>query len=260
VDHGCALLSNGRAGCWGSAFNVNAVATNKVGVVTIAAGHSDTCMAAANRVECYGRAYLLGLNGSFKQISIDGRTDNNFLCGVNTANRVSCASDLFRQTFTTRVPAGSFEEVEVGNGFACARSAAGALSCWDNVQSYTIQGTYKALSIAESACMLDMATGAAVCINPAGGVAPTPPMTTGFVDIDTEVAFGTFSAFTYACAVSPANGLVCWGSPPAGVPASEAGDFVKVDAAPYHVCAVRSDGTAKCWGNSDGAMIPAVIP
>jgi hypothetical protein len=121
-------------------------------------------------------------------------------------------------------------------------------------------GTYKALSIAASVCVLDLATGTPTCISPSGGTAPTAPMIAGFVDIDAEVAFSTFDVLEYACAVSPANGLVCWGSRPTGVPASEAGDFVKVDAAPRHVCAVRSDGTAKCWGNTAGAMIPAVIP
>ncbi len=261
-NHGCALLSNGRAGCWGSAFNVNAVTTNKTGIVAIAAESSDTCMAAANRVTCYGRGYLLSLTGAFKQLSIDGRTNDNFLCGVTTANQVACASDLFRQTFTTRVPAGSFVEVEVGSGFACARSAAGALSCWDNVESYSVQGTYKALGIASSACLLDLATGAPTCI---GLADPTPllaPTTAGFVDIDTESRPGAQLGLVdeYACAVSPSNGLVCWGTLPTLVPASEAGDFVKIDAAPRHVCAVRSDGTAKCWGNTAGAIIPAMIP
>jgi hypothetical protein len=262
ADHGCALLSNGRAGCWGSAFNVNAVTTNKTGVTAIAAAASDTCIATATRADCYGRGYLLSLSGAFKQLAIDGRTDDNFLCGITMTNQVRCTTDASAASFISSAPTTAAVEVEIGNGFACARNNAGQLSCWDSGNTYSVPGTYRALSIAASICALDLATGAPDCSGIFEDTTLVAPTTAGFVDIDTEerpgAQFGTIAE--YACAVSPANGLVCWGSRPAGVPASEAGDFVKIDAAPRHACAVRSNGTAKCWGNTQGAMIPAMIP
>jgi hypothetical protein len=261
-NHGCALLTNGRAGCWGSANNLNAVQTNKTGIVEIVAGASDTCMATATQARCYGRGYLLSLSGAFTKLAIDGRGTYNNLCGINAAGEIKCDTDNFSNSFVNNAPTtGNYVEVEVANGFGCGRTSAGAIVCWDNQQGYNVNGTFKSIALARSACLLNM-TGVAECITYDEVTTLVAPMTAGFVDIDTESRPGSQFNTTveYACAVSPTNGLVCWGERPSGVPAAEAGDFVKIDAAPNHACAVRSDGTAKCWGNTQGAMIPSMIP
>lgn len=65
----------------------------------------------------------------------------------------------------------------------------------------------------------------------------------GLVEPVSKVALGSFGA----CAIGDAGRVACWGDPniaKAQLPTNA----VAVDVSPNHACAVKSDGTAWCWG------------
>ncbi|WP_419916854.1 RCC1 domain-containing protein [Candidatus Poriferisodalis sp.] len=59
------------------------------------------------------------------------------------------------------------------------------------------------------------------------------------------------SGFEHSCALRSDGTAVCWGSNVEGKASPPEGTFTAVSAGGHHTCALRSDGTVACWGSDE---------
>lgn len=260
--HTCALLGDGVVRCWGgnqagqlgagSATAISSTMPLTVSMplsnaIAIAAGTDHTCaVLSTGGAMCWGgNAYGQLGNGTYMSstvpVSVDGVSDaaaiatgeqrtcvalhtGNVLCwGRNWGNTPMIVSGVSDAT-----------SIAVGNGHACARTSTGLVMCWGlNEYGQLGDGTVTYHS-------------APVWVDSLSNVSA---ITTG--DEST-------------CALT-VNGVVkCWGWNGSGqlgdgttisstVPITVSGlttDAVSLAAGHSHVCAVTSEGAAKCWGSN----------
>jgi alpha-tubulin suppressor-like RCC1 family protein len=231
--HACAVTAAGTVKCWGantggelgSGTNVRTLVPIDVvglgpGVIAVASGQSTTCaLTSAGALACWGgnSTGLLG-NGS---------------------------------TIPSKVPVGvvglgsGVAAVSVGDGHACAVTAAGAMKCWgSNAKGQLGDGSV---------------IGSLVPIDVAGLGSGVASISAGHGD---------------TCAVTSVGGVKCWGANDSGqlgngstigspTPidvASLGSGIVSVSTAESHACAVRSSGIVTCWGDNFWGELGLVRP
>ncbi|MFO0605100.1 MAG: hypothetical protein U0324_18105 [Polyangiales bacterium] len=269
--HGCALLADGRATCWGGgsygqlgdggALGVpdpQAVA-GLTGVAQVVARDHHTCVRMSDRtVRCTGRAYA-GLFG-------DGSTA------------------VARFAFGPVTGLANVAELAGGSFHTCARLADGTVRCWgDNRDGQCGDGTTTTaaapvavtgltgvtqLALGQTFSCALLANGTVRCWGGNGGgtlgrgytdlfshSVPEAPVLT--VTGATAVAAGLFNA----CAIVAGGALRCWGGNSQGevgdgtttgryTPVAVPGvtNVTKVVGGYQHTCALRGDGVVLCWG------------
>ena len=181
--HSCAVTTAGAALCWGAngagqlgdgsttASTVPAGVTGLgSGVAQIAAGGLDhTCAATAA-----GAAYCWGDN-TVGELGDGSTTDSSVPVGVSGLG-----------TGVAEVSAGGFVE-EDAFLYSCARTTAGAVSCWGSNARYQLG-------------------------NDLGDESDTPVVVTGFDADVTQLA----SASDHSCVVTSLGSAWCWGNPATG--------------------------------------------
>ncbi len=222
-----------------------------------------------------------GANGGSLTTISDGLTGP---CAVTTVGTVACVDTGFNPSFATRVRA-----VSVGATDACAITETGAVECWGSGFAKTAQPSavptlsagITAVSVGwDSACALE-STGAVVCWGQNGGgqlgdgASPSAEgssvMPVQVVGLNAGSAAEVSVGGSFACAVTLAGSVVCWGSnrngslgrgPLAGTFSSTpmqvvglTGNVTAVAAGYDSVCALLSTGEVDCWGG-----ITAVAP
>lgn len=231
-DHSCAILSNGKAKCWGlnnygqigdGNISVNAlvptdVAGSIANFVKLAAGQHFTCgLTNSNLVYCWGRNGLgaLGNGGGFS-----GNSD--------TPVQVSNITD--------------FVDIAATNNGACGIRKSGDVWCWGQNDVGQL-GT-----------------------NNTGTHSDVP------VQTDTNIKFkkiiGAAGLNTY-CALSVDNDIYCWGEDSYGSQGNGSGalnqaapaltadatqGFIDIFDAYERICGIKADGIAWCWGRTVGEV------
>ena len=265
----CAVLADGTSACWGDGGTgrlgngslVNATTPtavlNLTGITSIAAGENHTCALLDT-----GAASCWGQNGT-------GALGNGTLTlatspGASVSGLVGATALL-----------GSLD-------FSCAVVASGTTSCWGRNDGGALgDGTVQnrpvpvavsghdgvvAVDAASHGCAV-LASGGVECwgLNSSGQLGDgstttrtTPVAVTG---ISTATMVSTGAAHT--CAVLSDRTVRCWGSntsgqlgntgagvgTPSPVEVTGLTEVVEVAAGSTHTCAVRTDGTVRCWGS-----------
>lgn len=131
-----------------------------------------------------------------------------------------------------------FQQISAGNGFTCGLRYAGDIACWGNNRygkTDAPPGLFTQIAASNShACALD-SDGVLVCW---GAVVDPLPAEQTFTAIGAGVRYG--------CGLTSAGDLHCWGWYGINV----AGPFQALAVGPYHVCVLRRDGTAACYGRN----------
>ena len=251
-DHTCAILQSGALRCWGrndsgqlGHGNTDNIGDNEpvsssgdvdlgpgVAVKGVALGGDHTCaLLETGAVRCWGR-------NDFGQLGY-GHTNN-----LGDDEPINHLSDV--------ALAGPVRKLVAGGAHTCALTVAGTLRCWGRGDSGQLGQTfsgdpYWGNSATELPITLpgDINTGALVTDVTAGGA--------------------------HTCALSSDGKLKCWGRGDSGqlgygnfdsqvVPPADGVNLdgvtaYQVAAGLEHTCALRSNGTARCWGAGDGGRL-----
>ena len=171
-------------------------------------------------------------------------------CALSERGAVRCVGAAWWEPAMAIVdgaPAGEgWVEVSVGEGHACARDAAGELSCWGDIAADVVvpSGVFQALDSQGSlTCGIDE-VGAVTCWSAGGGVVPVPsPTGIGFVDLSTHDRS--------VCALDGAGAVSCWGTtgaePVLSDPPTSTGNR-QLTGGSAHPCVLDSAGGVECWG------------
>lgn len=168
-------------------------------------------------------------------------------CGVTTSGAAYCWGTqpygLGDGTTTQRsspiLVAGSYKAAAVGHHYSCLLATNGAVTCWGRAESGELgNGSFTS--------------------RPVPGIVP-------------EIVATTITAGWYhACALVAAGSARCWGyniTRQLGLEAPDSLDrpsphtvagtlqFVAIDAARFHSCALTTQGAAYCWGANDRGQI-----
>ncbi len=233
-DHSCAVLADGTARCWGdnekgqlgdggtTDSDVPVLVAGLTDLVDIAAGRNHTCA-----VDAAGSVFCWGWNS-------DGQIGNG-ASGIDVPT-----------PFMVSIPPAS--GVAAGNGHTCAAIAAGGVKCWGrNADGQLGNGV-------------------------TGPDVPTPVDVVGLPAASSAVAAGD----GHSCARLVNGSVYCWGNNSSGqlgnggtvsspIPV-EVDDFDEPDPSPVVGaalqvemgegvgCAVRDDGTVRCWGIDNDAL------
>jgi alpha-tubulin suppressor-like RCC1 family protein len=283
-NYTCAILGSGAIKCWGANVSQQLGAssssctkntgetsphcTNPVSVPSIggslpaatalATGTSHACaLLVDGSVRCWG-SDTLGQRG-------DGGT------GTSATSQTTAPSAVNLSAVTT--PAGTkATAIGAGTSHTCAVLNNGYLVCWGS-------SSFRQLGDAESAGPINDCGSAAgsqpcrrvaVLVATAGGEIPTP----------LQSVVGVAGGAKHTCALLVDGGITCWGAnnvgqlgrnsvsnTPVNKPGLSAAALVKISggttfdggvqiaAGGDHTCAVRANGTARCWGaNSSGEL------
>ena len=268
-SHTCALTTRGGVVCWGNNYNgllgdgtfINSAVPVDVvgltGVTAIAAGFYQTCaLTGVGAVWCWGLdfgptggpltgkpAAAPGLQGSIVAITV-GTTHS---CALSVAGGVQCwglndygqlgapTASMFNVITSVTGLRSEVVAIATGDRHSCAVKTSGAVLCW-GANGYGQLGdgtrTNRALPV------------------PVTGLAP-------------EVV-ALAAGYRHTCAVGRAGALTCWGQNAYGqlgdgttsavsVPVRVSGlpgGVRGVTAGQRQTCAVRTDGTAWCWGGN----------
>ncbi len=274
--HACALVSGGRAVCWGdnrvgqlgdggSAASTSAVeVAGGLSFSALTAGAQHTCGLAGGKAYCWGR----GRDGQLGEGSTGDRkrpvavrggktftaisAGGNHTCAITAAGAAYCWGDGFSgqlgfgaqesQREPIDVSGGiKFSRIAAGGKHSCGVSTAGKAYCWGANESGQLgDGSKNDRSV------------------------PTP-VAGGTLGSYVEIAAGA----NHTCAVDAAPGLAfCWGENTAGQlgdgskssrekPVLVAGSrsFATVSAGEAHTCGMTRSGEALCWGRNDKGQL-----
>ena len=160
----------------------------------------------------------------------------NHACGLRADGVAHCWGR--NPNGETNVPARMlFRQISAGLNFTCGLNYAGNVFCWGNNsagQTAAPSGLFAQIAAGrQHACALD-SNGTAVC----WGAVTYAPADFAFTAIG--------GGFNYSCGLTAAGDLECWGF----VTRSVAGLFTALAVGLYHVCVLRPDGAADCFGDN----------
>jgi alpha-tubulin suppressor-like RCC1 family protein len=252
-DHTCAILMNGALRCWGL-NNFGQLGRGDVANI----GDNETVFSAGN--------VDLGAGVIVKDLALGGA----HTCALLTTGTVRCwgrnsegqlgyghNSHVGDNELINNLPnvslTGTVRKLAAGEFHTCALTFAGALRCWGRGNEGQLGQSF----------------GGADAL---WGNAPNelPSTLPGGINTDTQVVDVT-AGDSHTCARSSDGRLTCWGlgtsgqlgygnftnqfTPPAAGVDLDGLAACRISAGAAHTCAVRSDGTARCWGQgADGRL------
>jgi alpha-tubulin suppressor-like RCC1 family protein len=283
TNHTCALVSGGRAYCWGrnvegqlgDGTNTDRLTPVPVSsglrFIQINAGGNHTCGIATNeRAYCWGAGPLgSNLGSSTTPVAVAG---NRRFRNVNSGNNHTCAVTPLDVGFCWGLN-NSFGQLGTGGGFSATPARVAGGLRWRRVDA---GGQYSCGVTTD---------GNAYCWG--YRVGPRPVAVAGGLRFGVVVAGG--GGFTdaqqteidppHACGVTTSDRAYCWGAGDEGqlgdgtrtnrtAPVAVAGSrrWRQVIAGSYHTCGVTMAGVAFCWGlnqtgaNGDGTTNPSSRP
>lgn len=285
--HACALLSGGTVSCWGAnesgqlgdgtttdrSLPVPVAGLSNVIDIAVALG-SSCALLSGGTVSCWGENAVgqLGIGSKKNQsaptpvLGLSGVTsihDTEGSCALKSDGSVWCWGDntygqLGDGTTTERdqpvqVVGLAGPAISISHGFldTCALLSGGAVQCWGNNSDGQV-GNGSFADQHQPAAVSGLGSGSGVVAISAG--------------------------FFHTCALFSNGGMSCWGENVDGelgtgtndgsaipVPVTGlGGSITSMDAGLDYTCAIRSDGTALCWGNGgsvgDGTGLSTNVP
>lgn len=304
----CGVTSSGAAYCWGSNHDgglgrgyLNYISTPTQ--VQLGTQVSDVqvktwpcALSTLGQLYCWGSASALGLN-SLIPVAMGGTlrfrsfgVGSGHLCGIN----LTAAQDSWcwggntygelgdgtkTGSSTPRAVNGTlkFEQLDLGSGFTCGRTAAGPLYCWGYNGATTPQAVMPAVQFQSVQSSGNTGCGASTgnvlyCWGPSGGsvaqVAGAPQSKWGGEFWDTE-GFNP----QLRCALSTTGQAWCAGRNTYGqigdgthtnratmVQVSGGHTFTQLAISTDHVCGVETNGDAYCWGSNVTGQLGVAAP
>ncbi|MFO0648045.1 MAG: hypothetical protein U0326_17530 [Polyangiales bacterium] len=264
--HACAVRADGSVWCWGyngdyQLGDISAAGTRAApgpviglaGATAIASTPTYNCALLGNgTVRCWGRGYLGDVatsSASATPVLVSGITDATaisayftFACALLSGGTVRCwGENLYGQlgdgtTATRGTPvtvAGLSGVVAIAPGFghACALLSDGTVRCWGNNSSGQL-GPFSGSSTSPVAV---------------AGLSSVVGITAGYTHTCAALSDGTARCWGANDYGQLGNGTCCTAGGSPGVVSGLTG-VVAIDAGAYHTCALRADGTARCWG------------
>ncbi len=272
----CVIEDSAAARCWGAGVAgqigdgaaVNRSQPTVVGGYgrydEIVPGAGETCGVTLRRLECWGSNDDGGVgDGTFSQRNtpvtvqlgpVRVAAGDRHACALRTGGSVWCwgqnsSSQVGDGSFdqrTTPVPvAGTFGNgavsVQAGGSHSCLLREDGTVWCWGGNAS----GQTGSSSLGNTSTPAEVTS--------LGGLA----------------AIQVTAGAAHTCVLLVDRTVRCWGDDSSGqlgdgtpggssaVPVSPVGlsDVISVSAGATHSCAVRSDGTARCWGDNSGGLL-----
>jgi hypothetical protein len=219
----------------------------------LSAGSGGTC-----GLRTDGTMACWGVSWEYPEPNPDGTTYRHIsrhlrVCAVRSSGEIECWG---LPPGVPAAPAGTFEQVVVGEGALCVRSGAGQASCAGGAGYAPPDYRFRSLTGgAYYACGLEAAQGAAVCWEPRVGADSVVVRPGPFSAVDTGRFFG--------CGLRLDGSVDCWATsrstPTAAILLQSApeGPFSQISTGEFHACALRADGEVVCWGeNRDGQATP----
>ncbi|MEM9468612.1 MAG: hypothetical protein AAF988_00450 [Pseudomonadota bacterium] len=235
-EEGCALRTDGRVDCWGNNTSgelglgdtvrrtVPTTVPNLSNIVSITAGKDNFCSLGSDRtVKCWGR-------------NLEGQL------GIGTTTSFESVPQDVAITDVIDISSGGAIASSNNISGTCALRANGTVWCWGrNIHGQVGNGTSGTTSV------------------------NTPTQVTGITDaVDISRAGGS------ACAIIDDGTIECWGLGSVGqlgqgtfssstvpVTVSNIDNAVKLSegSSSAHICAVLTDGSARCWGSNDNGQL-----
>lgn len=188
-------------------------------------------------------------DGAFASISVGSA--NSY--ALDAAGRIERWGDSVSNLF--QPPEGVFTEVDGGVDFSCALKDDQSIVCWggDNAQQQldAPEGEFATLAVGDTHACAITTDERAVCW---GGVIGDPPRT----HPSARARLGRFSSIdagpdlTCGIRASPygGSGMECWGSTDHDRYIEPDGAFDQVAVGASHVCALRTNRSVVCWGET----------
>ena len=242
-DHACGVLTSGKIVCWGR--NDRGQATPPDGEFkSVSAGALGSCGIRPNyTVVCWGHGIRRTPNSTFSSVSV-----YDTACGTTLAGSIVCWSD----GSSHQVPAdGSFRQVSLGRGHACALRTDATLHCWgrnDHGQANAPTGQFQSVAAGDIHNCGLRADGAVACWGASWHGRTSPPSGT-YRQVDT--------IWDFSCGVRSDGSVACWGINLSGEANPPAGNFEVVETGARFACGLKADATVVCWGSDeDGRTEP----
>jgi len=147
----------------------------------------------------------------------------------------------------TNPPGGSFTSLSTGNGFACAVANNGALECWGETE-------FLPQAISGGYKMVDAGTGIVCAIDQTDALSCWTEAETEKFEEGTGLSGITYTgiavSWDHVCGLKSDGTAVCWGANHLGQANPPAGQFDSIHAAGPSTCGLKKDGTIACWGGN----------
>lgn len=282
-DFACGIRTDGRLQCWGDPSPLALRAPTADTYLQVAAGDGGVCALRHDATAvCWDgpKGYtrpLVAAQGQFLSVSVG----SGYACAVTMEGQLACWGDNYDGRATppagsgfvsvsaqvrhacalhesgqamcwggdfggsTMPWSGTYTEVGAGGGYSCGRRPNGATRCWGQSSIYNPYSPQVSANFRAPVARLAMGGGEICAIDELG----TPVCAMGQTAV--QPPLGRFLGMSLiaggGCGVTRAERIACWGTVPAGVPS----DVVRAASiAPGHGCAIREDGTARCWGDN----------
>ncbi len=216
MDHACALNMTGVARCWGNPESGGA-ALPAGEFTALSAAQGFTCgLRRSGSLECWGAQAPAVPSGTYRMVA----AETEHTCAIRRDGSATCFDRVGK---ASDAPGGGYAEVGVGGPFfACGRTEAGIVRCWD-------------------ASGKEAATGA-----PGDGP---------------DARYSSMAvAGGHVCAIALDGSLKCWGNDWSGETIVPGAPFVEVSVGSAQVCGRRSDGAVVCWNERVDRLVAPGVP
>jgi len=274
--HSCALLTDGSSVCWGASDQgqhgsgdevgedasksdpVTAIISNRMAA---AWGHRTCGLLASGDIRCWGANSGPRVSDYPSERFISVNPGVHHECSVTVQGTVTCVGsnsegqlgDGTSDTAATPRDVPDFDEViEVAAGAAhtCALRADSTVWCWGSNAGNQVGTGATSGAVRSPSVVLDFAGG-----TPISGIVS--------LSLGREHSCGLTDEGTVLCWGSNAHGQLGRGdnlpsltaAPVAGLSEGDLTDVTALYSAPYHICALLTDGQAVCWGRNATAQI-----
>ena len=244
----CAVTLAKTVQCWGSdAGGEEAVPSGRYSYVSAGFGGYACAITVSKTLKCWGggpdglpTGILDPPAGKFIALS----SGEQFACAIATSKAVTCWGN--NPDVVGMQPAGAFTAVAAGATFACAIDTGGKLECWGDPDAPLSPpaGTFTAVTASPGVqggrlfgCAIT-ANGRVSCWGPGAGNILRPP----------AEAFSSISASPLDVCGLSGQRVICWGNSAQGILNPQAGKYTGVSTGLEYACAVTTANLVHCWG------------